>query len=145
MYKLVAILKQYIGIVGSQIILSKNYQFKIAITHVNTNIYIKNPFSLKWKITRQTSNNFTIIKSITIILMYISQLKKIYIYIFFFLPSHTNYLSQRQQSFFFAFFTMWHPPFFHCVAPPFPSCCCVLLFSTPHTCLYIFNYAASHS
>ena len=48
---------------------------------------MKNHFSLKGKkekgkITRQTLNNFTIIKSITIILMYVSQLKKKYIYIY---------------------------------------------------------------
>ena len=37
---------------------------------------MKNPFSLKGKITGQISNNFTIIKSIIIILVYVSWLKK---------------------------------------------------------------------
>ena len=46
--------------VGSQKYYYKNYQFKIAITHKNTNIYIENPFSLKEKITGQTLNQFTI-------------------------------------------------------------------------------------
>ena len=46
--------------VGSQKYYYKNYQFKIAITHKNTNIYIENPFSLKEKITGQTPNQFTI-------------------------------------------------------------------------------------
>ena len=56
--------------IGSQIILSKkNYQFKITITHKNTNIYVENIFSLKEKTTRQTSNKFSIIKAITIIFM----------------------------------------------------------------------------
>ena len=42
----------------SQIILSKKYQFKIVITHKNTNIYMKNLFSLKGKTIRQISNQF---------------------------------------------------------------------------------------
>ena len=37
--------------VGSQIILPKNYQFKIAIIHKNTNIYVEISFSLKGKTT----------------------------------------------------------------------------------------------
>ena len=106
---------------------------------------MKNHFSLKGKkekgkITRQTLNNFTIIKSITIILMYVSQLKK-NIYIYIFLLSHTQIIFlKRQQSLFFAFFTMRHPPFFHRAAPPFPSSCCVLLFSTPHACLLYIQF-----
>ena len=110
---------------------------------------MKNHFSLKGKkekgkITRQTLNNFTIIKSITIILVYVSQLKKkiyIYIYLFFFLLSHTQIIFlKRQQSLFFAFFTMRHQPFFHCAAPPFPSSCCVLLVSTPRACLLYIQF-----
>ena len=41
---------------------------------------MENPFSLKGKITGQTLNNFTIIKSITIIVVYVSRLKKILSY-----------------------------------------------------------------
>ena len=39
-------------------------------------IYVENPFSLKGKMKGQTPNNFVIIKSITIILVYVSRLKK---------------------------------------------------------------------
>ena len=53
----------------------------------------KNPFSLKGKTTKQILNNFTIIKSITIILVYASQLKKKKPLLFFFAFTHTNYLS----------------------------------------------------
>ena len=41
---------------------------------------MENPFSLKGKIIGQTLNNFTIIKSITIIVVYVSRLKKILSY-----------------------------------------------------------------
>ena len=37
---------------------------------------MENPFSLKGKTTGETPNNFTIIKSITIILVYVSRRKK---------------------------------------------------------------------
>ena len=50
-----------------------------------------NPFLLKGKMTRQISNNFTIIKLITIILVYVSRLKKKISLIFLF--SHTHKLS----------------------------------------------------
>ena len=56
--------------------------------HKNTNIYVENPFFLKGKTTRQTSNNFTIIRSITIIRVYVSRLKKNFSY--FSLLSHTH-------------------------------------------------------
>ena len=49
---------------------------------------MENPFSLKEKTTGQTLNNFTIIKSITIILVYFSRLQK---KLLFFLYSHTHY------------------------------------------------------
>ena len=63
-------------VVGSQIILS----IILAIQNNNHTqehkIYMKNPFFLKGKTTGQIPNNFTIIKSITIIFVYISWLKK---------------------------------------------------------------------
>ena len=79
-------------IVGSQIILS------IILVMQNNNhtqehkIYVENPFSLKGNTTGQISNQFTIIKSITIIFVYISKLKKNLSY--FSLLSHTNFLSK---------------------------------------------------
>ena len=88
-----------VKIFGSQIILSQNYQFKIAITHKNINIYVENPFFLKGKTTGQTPNNFTITKSIIIILVYVSRLKKNLSYFSLLTHTHTNYLSQRQQHF----------------------------------------------
>jgi len=42
---------------------------------MNTNIYMKNYFSLKGKTTAQTSNQFTIIKSIIIILKFMPNLR----------------------------------------------------------------------
>ena len=62
---------------------------------------MENPFSLKEKIEGQTPNQFTIIKSITIILMYVSRLNKNLFFFFFLL--HTNYLSQRWQHFTLSF------------------------------------------
>ena len=56
---------------------------------------MENPFSLKGK----TPNNFTIIKSITIILVYVSWLKKNLSYFSLLSHTHTNYLFQRQQHF----------------------------------------------
>ena len=52
---------------------------------------MKNPFSWREKTTGQTSNNFTIIKSITIILVFVPRLKKNLFY--FFTLSHTHQLS----------------------------------------------------
>ena len=60
--------------------------------HKNTNIYVENPFSLKGKITGQIPNNFTIIKSITIILVYVSWLKKNLSYFSFLTHTHTHTL-----------------------------------------------------
>ena len=82
-------------IVGSQIILS------IILVMQNNNhtqehkIYVENPFSLKGNTTGQISNQFTIIKSITIIFVYISKLKKNLSYFFLLSHTHTNYLFQR--------------------------------------------------
>ena len=59
---------------------------------------MENPFSLKGKTMGQTLNNFTIVKLITIILVCVSQLKKISL-IFLCSLTHTNYLSQRWQHF----------------------------------------------
>ena len=116
---------------------------------------MKNHFSLKGKkekgkITRQTLNNFTIIKSITIILMYVSQLKKkIYIYIFFFFLfyCHTHKLSFLKGNNPFSllfllcgthlFFTVRHLLF------PLLVVFCSLAHHT-HA-FYIFNSATSHS
>ena len=78
---------------------------------------MENHFSLKGKTTKQISNNFTIIKSITIILIYVSRLKKNLL--FFFALTHTNYLSQKAIILLLFFFTMWHPLLFHCAAPTF--------------------------
>ena len=48
---------------------------------------MENPLSLKGKTMGQTPNNFTIIKSITLILMYASRLKKKSL-LFFFILTH---------------------------------------------------------
>ena len=61
------------------------------IAHKNTNIYVENHFFLKGKTLRQTSNQFTIIKSITIIFVYVSRLKKNFTC--FSLLSHTLIIS----------------------------------------------------
>ena len=79
--------------VGSQIILSE----KLAIKNKNhTREYkykVENPFFLKEKITGKTPNNFTIIKSITIIIVYVIRLKKNLSY--FSLLSHTLIISLK--------------------------------------------------
>ena len=65
---------------------------------------MENPFSLKGKIIGQALNNFTIIKSIKIILVYVSQLKKIsFIFLGFHTHTHTNYLFQRWRHFTLSF------------------------------------------
>ena len=70
---------------GFQLILSLIYQSKIGITQKNTNIYMekhflriftwKNPFFLEGKTMRQTLNQFTSSKSITIILKFMPNLR----------------------------------------------------------------------
>ena len=91
-----------IPLVGSQITLSQILAIQNNNHTQNTNIYVENPFSLKGKITRQTLNNFTIIKSITIVLVHVSRLKKKISHVFFAL-THANYLSQRRQHFALSF------------------------------------------
>ena len=87
--------------IGSQIILSQ----KLAIQNNNYTqehkYYVENPFFLKGKTMRKTLNNFTSIKSITIILVYVSRLKKISLV--FLTLTHTNYFSQMQQHFTLSF------------------------------------------
>ena len=104
-------LKIHSRFVESQIILSKNYQFKIAITHKNTNIYMENRFFLKGKTMGQTPNNFTIIKSITIILVYVSRLKKKISY--FSLLSYTLIIFLKGGNPFSLFFNMQLPQIQH--------------------------------
>ena len=60
---------------------------------MNTNIYEDNPFFLKGKTTKQTLNQFTIIKSITIIFCVCLTAKE-KISLVFFALTHANYLSQ---------------------------------------------------
>ena len=107
--------------VGSQIKLSQILAIQNS-NHTQEYKYLfGKPFLFERKKTiGQIPNNFTITKSITIIFMYASRLKKKKFLLFFFALSHTNYLSQRQQSFFFSFFTMQHPPSFSlCGTYPF--------------------------
>ena len=69
---------------------------------------MENPFSLKGKTTGQTPNNFTIIKSITIILVYASLLKKKNLS-YFSLFSHTKLSFSKAAtlcSLLFIFFSM---------------------------------------
>ena len=73
--------------------------------HAQEHKYLREkPFLLEGKTMRQTPNNFTIIKSITISLVYVSRLKKNLS--FFVTLTHTNYLSQRQQH--FTLFSLLH-------------------------------------
>ena len=90
-----------IPLVGSRIILPQ-------ILAIQNNNYTKEHkylcgklFLLEGKTTGQTPNNFTIIKSITIILVYVSWLNKNFSC--FSLLSHTNYLSQKRQHFALSF------------------------------------------
>ena len=55
---------------------------------------MENPFSLKGKIIGQTLNNFTIIKSITIIVVYVSRLKKILSYSSLLSNTHKLFVSK---------------------------------------------------
>ena len=82
---------------------------------------MENPFSLKGKTTGQISNNFTIIKSITIILVYASRLKKKKILSYFSLLQHTQIIFLKGDNLFSLFFNMLHPISFsfHYAAPPF--------------------------
>ena len=75
------------GFVGSEIIFSQILTIQNNNHTQEHKIYVENLFSLKGKTTRETPNNFTIIKSITIILAYVSRLQKKYL--LFSLFSHT--------------------------------------------------------
>ena len=88
--------------VGSQIILLTILTIRNNNHTQEYKIYVENHFSLKGKTTGQTLNNFTIIKSITIIIVYVSRLNNKSL-LFFFTLAHTNYFSQRQQHFVFSF------------------------------------------
>ena len=65
----------YHPFVESQLNYHQNNQFKIIITCKNINIHLENHFSLKEKTIKQTPNNFTIIKSITIIFKFMPELR----------------------------------------------------------------------
>ena len=107
-----------IPLVGFQIILSQILAIQNNNHTQNTNIYMENPFSLKGKITRQTPNNFIIVKSITIILVYTSRLKKEN-FSYFSLLSHTKIFFFKGSNPFSLFSNMRHPVSFsfHCAAP----------------------------
>ena len=77
----------FVSNVGSQIILSTILAIQNNNHTQEHKIYVENPLSLKGKTMGQTPNNFTMIKSIIIILVYVSQLKKIS---FIFLCFHTH-------------------------------------------------------
>ena len=103
---------------------------------------MENPFSLslKRKTTGQTPNNFTIIKSITIIFVYISQLKKKKYLSYFSLLSHMQIIFLHgDDPFFFYLFTTRHPPLSFTVRHLL-FLGCVLLFSTPHACLLYIEF-----
>ena len=105
-----------IPLVGSQLILSTILAIQNNNHTQEHEIYEENPFSLKEKIMGQTLNRFTIIKSITIILMYVPRLKKNLSYFSLLTHTHThthtNYLSQRQQHFTLSFlFSSAHTTF----------------------------------
>ena len=79
-----------IPLVGPQIILPQILAIQNS-NHTQEHKYLRGkPFLLKGKTMGQTLNNFTIIKSITIILVHVSQLKKNLSY--FSLLSHTHTL-----------------------------------------------------
>ena len=103
---------------------------------------MENLFSLKEKIKEQTLNNFTIIKSITIILVYASRLKKKKKNSIIFLCSHKHKLSFSNATILFSFlfslcgthlflFTVQHLLFL---------LVCVLPYSTPHACLFYIEF-----
>ena len=79
-----------IPLVGSQLILSTILAIQNNNHTQEHEIYEENPFSLKEKIMGQTLNRFTIIKSITIILMYVPRLKKNLSYFSLLTHTHTH-------------------------------------------------------
>ena len=66
--------------------------------------------------------------------MYVSQLKNKKKFSYFSLLSHTNFLSQRRQSFLFSFFTMRHPISF------FFSLCSTLIPNKPYLYIYLGSW-----
>ena len=109
---------------------------------------MENPFSLSLmgKTMGQTPNNFTIIKLITIIFVYVSQLKKKKNLSYFSLLSHMQIICLQGNNPFFFFF-------FHYAAPTFFFSLCrtsfffLFVFSLAHHthATYILNSTASHS
>ena len=132
--------------VGSQIKLSQILAIQNS-NHTQEYKYLfGKPFLFERKKTIwQIPNNFTIIKSITIILVYASLLKKKNLS-YFSLLSHTQIIFLRGGNHFSLFFCFHYAAplsfSYHCVSTPF-LLVCVLLFSTPlcgtHSLLYIIS------
>ena len=79
----------------------KIYIITKIINH-NTNIYVKIMFSLRGKITAQTSNQFIIYQiNYNNFCVYLTTKEKYLL--FFFALIHTSYFSQRRQHFTFSF------------------------------------------
>ena len=103
---------------------------------------MENPFSLSLmgKTMGQTPNNFTIIKLITIIFVYVSRLKKKKTSLIF-LCSHTCKLSVSKATILFSFlFSLsgTHLFLFTVLHLLFLLVC--VLFSTPHACLLYIEF-----
>ena len=106
------------------------------------NIYVKTFFSCSKKLRDKLRINFTIVKLITIILMYVPWLKKIS---FIFLSSHTqiNFLNSDNHLSFL--FSLRGTHLFLSVCGPFFFFLFVFCSSAHHThAFYIFNSAASN-
>ena len=83
-------------LLGSKYYYQKNYQFKIAITHKNTNIYVENSFSWKERTIRQTSNQFHYSQiNYNISCVYLT-VKEKYLF-FFFTLTHTLFVSSQRR------------------------------------------------
>ena len=96
---------------------------------------MENSFSLMGKTTRRTSNNFTIIKSITIIFMYVSRIKKNLSY-FFFTLTHILIISFKgDNTLLFHFYFLFHAQLSFLAALSFlfcgNPCCCYPPSSVP--------------
>ena len=96
---------------------------------------MENSFSLMGKTTRRTSNNFTIIKSITIIFMYVSRIKKNLSY-FFFTLTHTLIISFKGDNTLLShFYFLFHAQLSFLAALSFlfcgNPCCCYPPSSVP--------------
>ena len=111
---------------------------------------MENSFSLMGKTTRRTSNNFTIIKSITIIFMYVSRIKKILSF-FFFTLTHTLIISFKgDNTLLFHFYFLFHAQLSFLVALSFlfcsnPCCCSPPSFVPPKRKSFSFPLLVSHS